>query len=105
MKNLITTSIGRFKLVALLEGLSFLLLLGVAMPLKYLWGKPWMVQNVGMIHGILFVLYIVQIIQLKIEMNWPTGKTLLAIVLSFVPFGPFYVTERMLPNLQNPTQK
>ncbi|MCU0341404.1 MAG: DUF3817 domain-containing protein [Spirosomaceae bacterium] len=105
MKDIFTTKIGRFKLVALLEGLSFLLLLGVAMPLKYIWGKPWLVQNVGMIHGILFVLYIFQIIQLKIELNWPTGKTLLAIVLSFVPFGPFYVMQKMIPSMMDEVKK
>jgi integral membrane protein len=102
---MLTTKIGRFKLVALLEGLSFLILLGIAMPLKYIWGKPWLVQNMGMAHGILFVVYILQIIQLKIEEGWAMGKSLIAILLSFVPFGPFYVTEKLVPQMIEEAKK
>jgi integral membrane protein len=95
----LTTRLGRLKLVALLEGISLLVLLFVAMPLKYIWGKPWLVQNIGMIHGLLFILYVLQVIQAKVELGWHTGKTLLALTLSVVPLGTFYVTERMLPKL------
>jgi integral membrane protein len=95
--NLLTTKIGRFKLIASLEGISFLLLVGIAVPLKYIWGQPWLVQNVGMIHGLLFVLYLFSIIQNKIELEWNTGKTLLAMLMSIVPFGTFYVVSKMIP--------
>ncbi len=96
-----TTKLGRFKLVATLEGISFLVLLFIAMPLKYIWQDPWMVQNIGMIHGLLFILYILLVIQNKFELGWNTGKTLWALVLSFIPFGTFYVTAKMLPKMND----
>jgi integral membrane protein len=54
----LSKTIGRLRLTGILEGLSFIILLAIAMPLKYLGGKPQMVSIVGMAHGILFVLYI-----------------------------------------------
>lgn len=101
MTGLFKTRLDRFKLIAALEGISFLVLVGIAVPLKYIWHKPWLVQNIGMIHGILFVLYIISIIQNKIELRWDTGRTMLAILLSFIPFGPFYVVRKMIPTLSN----
>jgi integral membrane protein len=58
MKTLFTTSLGRFKIAAFLEGITFLILVGIAMPLKYVWHKPEWVQNMGMFHGISFVMYL-----------------------------------------------
>jgi len=95
--KLLTTKIGRFKLIASLEGFSFLILVGIAVPMKHIWSQPWLVQNLGMIHGIIFLLYLLNIIQNKIELSWSTGKTLLAIVLSIIPFGTFYVVNKMIP--------
>lgn len=97
--KLINTKTGRFKIIAFLEGVSFLVLLCIAMPLKYIWHEPWLVQQMGMAHGIFFVLYIVSIIQNKIEFAWDTKKTLLAMLLSVVPFGTFYVTAKMIPSI------
>lgn len=99
MINLFNSKRGRFKLIASLEGISFLILVGIAVPLKYIWGKPWLVQNIGMTHGILFVLYLFNIIQNKIELGWATGKTILAMLLSIVPFGTFYVAKKMIPDM------
>lgn len=103
MTHYFTTKAGRFKLIASLEGLSFLVLIGVAVPLKYLWGQPWLVQNMGLIHGILFILYLFQIIQNKIEFGWATRRTLLAMLLSMVPFGTFYVVRNMIPAIPEAT--
>lgn len=97
MKELFTTNVGRFKLVADLEGLSFLVLLLIAMPLKYMWGKPWLVQNIGMVHGLLFILYLLAILQNKAELGWDWKKSALAAFLSVIPFGTFYVTRKMIP--------
>lgn len=66
------------------------------MPLKYLWQEPWLVQQVGMAHGILFVGYIVAALLIKKELSWTNKQTLLALILSFVPFGTFYVTGKMI---------
>jgi integral membrane protein len=88
--NNLKTQLGRLKLVAAAEGWSFLILLFVAMPLKYWLGQPEAVRVVGMAHGLLFVLYILLVLQVKIELNWSFRKMLLAFIAAFVPFGTFY---------------
>lgn len=85
-----------FKWISILEGTSFLVLLLIAMPLKYIWQAPQMVEVVGMLHGILFVLYILGALWLYKAMQW-NPKTLLVICVSSVlPFGPFYVEKKYL---------
>lgn len=85
-----------FKWIANLEGVSFLLLLLIAMPLKYIWEKPWLTQQIGMVHGLLFVGYVIAVMLLRKEFSWNGKQTLLALFLSFVPLGTFYVTGKML---------
>ena len=85
-----------FKWIANLEGVSFLILLLVAMPLKYIWQQPWLTQQVGMAHGVLFVGYIIAVFVVQKELAWSYKQTLLALFLSFVPFGTFYVTAKMM---------
>lgn len=90
------SSIGRFRMVAIAEGVSFLILLGIAMPLKYAADKPGMVDVFGWIHGLLFISYMITGLQLKIEREWPLGKTALAVVAALIPFGPFILDKRLL---------
>lgn len=85
-----------FRWIANLEGVSFLLLLLIAMPLKYIWQQPWLVQQVGMAHGVLFVGYVIAVLAVKKDFSWTNKQMLLAMFLSFVPFGTFYVTGRMM---------
>lgn len=89
-----------FKWIANLEGISFLLLLIIAMPLKYIWQEPWMVQQLGMAHGILFVGYVVAVVIFRKTFSWNVKQTVIALLLSFVPFGTFYVTGRMMNSSQ-----
>jgi integral membrane protein len=85
-----------FKLVALFEGTSLLLLLFFAMPMKYMFQEPIYVKAIGMAHGILFVAYIIIAIMQKIESNW-TFKTLgIVCIASIIPFGTFYVDKKYL---------
>jgi len=86
----LTTFIGQLRLVAFLEGVSLLLLLFIAMPLKYMADMPGMVKVVGMAHGLLFIAYVVYVLLAKSEFKWSIGTTLLALVLSVVPFGTFW---------------
>ncbi|WP_422089980.1 DUF3817 domain-containing protein [Tenacibaculum ovolyticum] len=80
-----------FKIVSLLEGVSYLLLLFMATPIKYLQGNPEYVKMLGMPHGLLFVAYIIIAIMLKFELNW-SGKTFgIVCLLSILPFGTFFV--------------
>ncbi|MDX1542304.1 MAG: DUF3817 domain-containing protein [Christiangramia sp.] len=85
-----------FKWISLLEGLSFLLLLFIAMPLKYFFEMPQMVSHVGMAHGILFIAYIALALLLVRPMEWNLKQTALIMGCSLVPFGPFYVEKKYL---------
>jgi integral membrane protein len=89
MKALFSTSLGKLRIIAFLEGISFILLLAIAMPLKYYWGLPEAVRIVGMAHGILFLLYIFYVILVRTEYNWSLKTTFLAIIASVLPFGTF----------------
>ena len=79
----------QFRWVAFLEGLSFVLLLFVAMPLKYWAGLPLAVRIVGMVHGLLFVLFIGALFRAAVEREWPARRWGLAFLSSLVPFGTF----------------
>lgn len=89
-------SIKSFRIISTLEALSFLLLLGIAMPLKYIWEEPEMVRIVGMVHGILFVLYVVGAYFLKEKLNWPWRTLAVVMLCSILPFGPFYAEKKYL---------
>jgi len=93
--DFITTSLGRLRLISILEGLSLLVLLGVAMPLKYLAGQPAAVHWVGLVHGVLFVSYVLLLLQNTLELRWPISKFGLGLLLSVVPFGAFYAERRL----------
>ena len=80
-----------FKIIATLEGISLLVLLFVAMPLKYIWEMPEAVRMVGMAHGLLFIGYIILATMLKIEEGWPWKKFLIICAASVIPFGTFYI--------------
>jgi integral membrane protein len=69
------------------EGLSWLLLLGVAMPLKYMAGQPLPVRIVGWIHGILFIAYLVQLYRVQSAYRWPLKTTIFGCLAAFLPFG------------------
>ncbi|WP_299063355.1 DUF3817 domain-containing protein [uncultured Polaribacter sp.] len=85
-----------FRIVSLLEGISYLLLLFIAVPIKYTQGDASYVKMLGMPHGILFMLYIVLAFIIKKEMNW-NNKTLgIVLIASVIPFGTFYVDKKYL---------
>ena len=92
------TSLGRLRIIGWWEGVSFLLLLGVAMPLKYFAGWPDAVRVVGMAHGLLFVLYVLAAMQAALEYDWSWKRTLLVLSASVLPAGPFIVEAKLLRN-------
>lgn len=94
MSEYIKTSLGRFRAVAFLEGLSYLLL-GITMILKYSYEMPLPNKIVGMAHGILFVAYVFLLIQVAFELRWKFGKIVLAFVASLIPFGTFYADKKI----------
>jgi integral membrane protein len=83
------------RVIALLEGLSFLILLGIAMPLKYMLDKPEMVRIVGMVHGVLFIAYIILVIIVRELKKWNLKQTFLALIASILPFGTFYADNKL----------
>ncbi|HWA10046.1 MAG TPA: DUF3817 domain-containing protein [Opitutaceae bacterium] len=90
------TSLDRLRTIAFWEGVSFLVLLLVAMPLKYLAGWPLAVRVVGMAHGILFILYVLAVIAVVRRHAWPWRRTALVLLASVLPAGPFVVDARIL---------
>ena len=85
-----------FRFLAFLEGLSYILLLFIAMPLKYIGDNEILVKALGMPHGILFVLYIIACVLLKSKMKWDTITTFILLSASIIPFGTFYVDYKYL---------
>ncbi|MET0341909.1 MAG: DUF3817 domain-containing protein, partial [Polyangiales bacterium] len=79
----------RFKWVAYAEGASFLALLGIAMPLKYLAGMPQAVRVVGLAHGVLFLAYVWLIFDALGAKRFGLKQAALAFIAALLPFGPF----------------
>ncbi len=95
----IQSSVGRLRVVGFLEGLSFLVLLGVAMPLKYFAGEPGAVRVVGMAHGVLFLLYVAAVMQAAMEHGWKFKVIALLLVASLLPLGPFVADAKLLKRM------
>jgi integral membrane protein len=85
-----------FRIISFLEGVSYLLLLFIASPIKYFQGDASYVKMLGMPHGILFMLYIVLAILIKKEMKWNIKTLGIVMVASILPFGTFYVDKKYL---------
>lgn len=85
-----------FKLIALLEGTSLLLLLGFAMPMKYFFQEPIFVKTIGMAHGLLFIAYLILAVMQKIASNWSLKTLAIVSIASVLPFGTFYVNKKYL---------
>ena len=82
--------------IALTEAVSFLVLLGVAMPLKYFLDIPIAVKVVGWIHGVLFMIFCGALLQTMLVAKWPFVRSVLIFIAALLPFGPFMVDRRML---------
>jgi integral membrane protein len=97
MKN--SKLLSAFAWVAILEGISFLVLMVGSLMKRDMLGDvetgSWIVQNIGMAHGILFVLYVLLLLQCKSAFNWSIKKVMVYFLLSFVPFGTFWVDRRI----------
>lgn len=93
MSNLIRN---RFLWIARIEGISFIVLLFIAMPLKYGFDWPYAVKYVGWAHGILFVAYFAALAQIWAAEKWKFGKVFLAGAASLLPFGTFWFEKNRL---------
>ena len=98
VSQLLKTALGRLRIIAFIEGCSYLLL-GFTMILKYKFSMPEPNYVVGLAHGILFVLYIVLLLQVSIIHRWNIFKMLMAFLASLVPFGTFYADKVLFRKL------
>ncbi len=85
------SSIGRLRLAGIVEAISFLVLLGIAMPLKYVWGEPLAVRIFGWIHGVLFILFCFALNGARTDHDWPITKSAKVFLAALLPFGPFVI--------------
>ena len=85
-----------FRIVALLEGVSYIALLLIAVPIKYWGGDEKWVKILGMPHGLLFIAYIILAYLLKNKENWQKRELSFILAASLIPFGTFYVDRKYL---------
>jgi integral membrane protein len=89
-------TIRRFRTIALAEGVSFLVLLGIAMPLKYAAGMPLAVRWVGLTHGLLFIAYAASAVLLFSRERWPLSRAPGVLLAALLPFGTFVLERKWL---------
>jgi integral membrane protein len=92
---MMNSSIRNLRWVGIAEGISFLVLLFIAMPIKYMLGIPEVVKYVGWAHGILFIAYIVAVFAAIRAMQWNWFQVLVALAASLVPFGTFLLDKQL----------
>ena len=85
-----------FKITSFLEGVSYILLLFIGVPVKYIAGEEILVKLLGMPHGVLFLAYIVLALLIRSKMEWGTKSTFYVLIASLIPFGTFYVNRNFI---------
>lgn len=86
----LNTRLGQLRLISFTEGVSYVLLFFIAMPLKYFFGKPEAVSLAGSIHGFLFVIFFVSLVLTAMQRRWPLKRALLCFVAAILPLGAFF---------------
>jgi len=100
MIDLFKTKIGRLRILSILEGISLLTLVFIAVPLKYGFGNPSFVKMMGPIHGTLFLLFLFNTLSVGVEQHWKFKETIWKVILAcFIPFGTFYIDKKILSRL------
>ena len=89
-----------FRIIAFLEGLSYVLLLFIAVPIKYLNSDPSYVKMLGMPHGLLFMGYIALAIVLRTDNQWIKNNFFMVLIASVIPFGTFVVEKKLNKTIQ-----
>ncbi|WP_020529819.1 DUF3817 domain-containing protein [Flexithrix dorotheae] len=101
MKEYFTTTIGRLRLFAFLEGISLIALIFIAVPLKYYYDSPSLTKNLGPIHGALFLLFVFNALRVGVEQQWKFKETTLKILIAcLIPFGTFYIDYKILRKIK-----
>ncbi|MDG2153571.1 MAG: DUF3817 domain-containing protein [Crocinitomicaceae bacterium] len=92
-------NIKQFRWIALIEGVSYICF-AITMPLKYVFEIPEPNYVVGMIHGLVFILYCLWLLVLTLRDSWNWSKGFLFFIASFIPFGTFYIDSKYLKKMQ-----
>ncbi|NOQ31298.1 MAG: DUF3817 domain-containing protein [Helicobacteraceae bacterium] len=92
--------IGKFRIIGFVEGISYLVLLFIAMPMKYMMGIAVATKIVGMTHGILFIIFLILLMQAAQRHNFSTKDSTIFFIASLIPFGTFF-TDKRLSILEN----
>jgi len=98
IKELFKTAVGRFRLIAFVEGCSYLLF-GLTMPLKYLYKIPEPNYVVGVVHGGLFVLYMLLLLYVAVVNKWKFSTITIAFIASLIPFGTFIADKKVFSKM------
>lgn len=85
-----------FRITAFLEGISYLMLFGLGMPLKYMAQMPEPNKFIGYAHGFLFIAYVVLAVLLTAEKKWGLKTFTILFIASLLPFGTFYIDKKYL---------
>ena len=96
--------IGKLRIWGLLEGISFLALLFVAMPLKYIWEIPMAVKYVGAAHGGLFIFYCMWVLVATLEFKWSFSTIAKALIASVIPAGTFWADRNIFRKYEKAKQ-
>ncbi|MFP7654708.1 DUF3817 domain-containing protein [Chryseobacterium proteolyticum] len=100
MTDLLKTKIGRLRILAILEGISLLTLVCIAVPMKYGMENPSLVKIMGPIHGSLFLLFLFNTLSVGVEQHWKFKETTWKVLIAcFIPFGTFYIDKKILSKL------
>ncbi len=92
---MINKNVKKFGLINTIEGYSYIILIFIAMPLKYLAGFAIATKVVGMIHGILFIAFLILLFQASKDAKWPLKMDLLFFIASLIPFGTFFTKNKI----------
>jgi len=99
MNKYFKPGIGLLRLIGFLEGVSFLILVFIAMPFKYLGNNPLPVQIVGQAHGMLFILFIIYSLIIGYQLKWKLQIQIQVIISSVIPFGTFYIDKKIFSKI------
>ncbi len=92
---MLNKNVKNFGLINTIEGYSYLILLFIAMPLKYLAGFAIATKVVGMIHGILFIAFMIMLVQAALDVKWSNKESIIFFIASLVPFGTFWTKSKI----------
>lgn len=101
MIHLFKTKIGRLRIIGILEGISLLVLIFIAVPMKYFLGNPEWSRIMGPVHGALFLLFVFNTLSVGVEYEWKFRTTTWKVLLGcMIPFGTFYIDRKVLRKME-----